>query len=74
MVPKMEKSQVVKIIGQNHPIFLGNVVRLSKTQKTRGFYVFISSTQKENFMRGGYRGVPKPKLLRQDKSETSGKE
>jgi hypothetical protein len=37
MVPKMEKSQLIKILGENHPIFLGNVVRLSITKETQGF-------------------------------------
>jgi len=37
MVPKKEKSQVVIFLGENHPIFLENVVRLSITKETQGF-------------------------------------
>jgi len=49
--------QILKVhfFGENHPIFLENVIRLSITTETQG-------SVKGNFMRGGYRGIPKPKL------------
>jgi len=62
MYPVNRQNRKVVFLGENHPFFLVTVVRLSITKETQGFYVFISSTQKENFMRGGYRGIPKPKL------------
>lgn len=48
-------------LGENHLVFLLNVIQLSIIDEYQGFQG-LQLKQKVNYMRGGYRGIPKPKL------------